>query len=1082
MSTLEPAYQSPTPGPFSIVFVHGLNVFNLKEHPKTTWMSNPDDDATLWPVWIGEDSGCDTWVLGYDAALSRWHDDAMSLPDQGTNVLDRLSTKAELRDRPLILVGHSMGGLVIKTAIVHAMTRSVKREEELVKRIRGVVFMATPHQGSDLANVATFVRALRTNRQVGDITAHDAHLRTLNQQFLAQLNKLHFDVRTFFETKGLEVGKRLGKYLFGPRVMVVRPGSGDPHVPGEAPISIAANHLTICSPANRHGEQVHDSLLDFIRQCKVAAPSTHPAPPDQSGTIAELLKIAVPASLVGLPGQLSGHTDSRLRPREGIIVGRDGEIARVLAFLRSSDDSTVVCAHVTGAGGIGKTEICKAALKDWLKDSPAEVAFYVDVPDETSPAELPALIGRTLGFDDIAIFDQLAPLLKPGLYYLDNLESVAEKAEGVKLLRALQQRNGVRLLASSRVDLTGVMSKPIRIDVLPLEWAMHLFREVWAGTNQPSDSELHQYVSEDLGCHALSITLTARLGHSYSFDELVTRWRRIGVTFAKNGPADSRLDSLPISLKLTRDALSSQPGALPLWTLAALFPAGIDAQLVSFFQQTGGWSEEARQALSRHHVWQLREDQFHLLPPVARFALDEVTAEPQNGLWAEVRSCAFNFFIELASVANSIASTEKSLQARAQLLATFDALHRLIIQDLRLAPDTDKIKHLVSELGSLCQFSPVLSIEILHASLPLFEYERDELGQANTLQSLGDLESRLGRFDAARALYERALPLYERQRNELGQANTLRSLGDLERRLGQVDAARALYERALSLYERQRNELGQANTLQSLGELERRLGQIDAARALYERVLPLFERQRNELGQANTFWSLGELDLRLGQIDAARALYERALSLYERQRNELGQANTLQSLGDLERRLGQVDAARALYERALPLYERQREELGQANTLRSLGDLESLLGQLDAARALYERALPLYERQRQELGQANTLQSLGDLKRVVGAFDDALLAYHSALRWYAQQQDPMGQAYTYAEVARCNHALGQKHKQDVALKKALVTAQALHIESVMRYVIAALVEITGSEDAAQAWLNDSNDLNEGDIP
>jgi predicted alpha/beta hydrolase family esterase len=876
MSTLESAYQPPTPGPFSIVFIHGLN-----GHAKTTWMSDPRDTATFWPVWIGEDSGCDTWVLGYDAELSGWRDAAMSLPAQGTSVLDRLDAKAELKGRPLILVGHSMGGLVIKTAIVHATTQGVERYQKLAAQIRGVVFLATPHQGSDLANVADAARiTLRTNVQVGDMTAHNDHLLTLNRQFVAQLDKLKFRVRTFVETKGMEVGRRFFGFLLGPRVTVVKAGSGDPHVPGEVPISIAANHSTICKPASRRGEQVHDSLLDFIRECIIAASISEEArraPPDQSLPIAELLKAPASPAPSGLRGQLSGHTDSRLRPREGVVLGRDKEIAKVLAFLRSSDDSAVVCAQVTGFGGIGKTEVCKAALKAWLEESPAEPVFYIDVPDEASPAELPPLIGRALSADDIAQFDQLVLLLKPGLYYLDNLESVAEKAEGVKLLRALQQRNGVRLLVSSRVDLTGVMSQPIRIDVLPLESAMQLFRKLWAGEVQPPDPDLSRYVSKDLGCHALSITLTARLGHSYSFEDLVIRWHGIGVAFAKGGTADSRLDSLPISLRLTRDALSSQPGTLSLWTLAALFPIGIDAQLVSIFERAGGWPEEARQALSRHHVWQLREDRFHLLPPVARFALDETTTALPDNPWSEVRQLTFNFFVELVSVANSVASTETSRRARTQLLASFDALHRLILHDLRQsAPDAETIKRLLGQLGFLCQFHPVLSAEIFRASVSLYEHEQSELGQANTLQSLGDLESRLGHVDEARSLYDRALALFERQQDELG--------------------------------------------------------------------------------------------------------------------------------------------------------------------------------------------------------QANTLQSLGDLDRIAGAFDDALLAYHSALRWYAQQQAPIGEAYTYAEIARCNHALAQKDARDLALKKALVAARTSNTESVMRYVRDVLMEITGSNDAAQAWLKDAGNL------
>lgn len=1075
MSSLRRVYKPEKPGAFSIVFVHGLN-----GHPEETWMSRPNDETTLWPVWVGEDSGCDTWVLGYDSALSGWRDAAMSLPAQGDNVLDLLDNKPELKGRPLILVGHSQGGLVIKTAVVHAMTQGVERYQELIRHIRGIVFIATPHQGSDLANLAKALgKMLRTNVQVGDMTAHNHHLSTLNRQFVAQLDKLGFRVRIFAETKGVEIGRRVCGLFFGSRVTVVKPGSSDPGVPKEVPISMEADHFSICKPAARNGDQIHDSLLGFVRECPLATASAgtdgpQPAQPAQSLLIAEVLKTPSPSTPGGSPGQLSGHKDSRLRPREGEVLGREKEIAKVLAFLHSSDDSAVVCAQVTGCGGIGKTEVCKAALKAWLEKFPSETVFYVDVPDEASPAELPALIGRALGADSIANLDQLVPRLRSGLYYLDNLESVAEKAEGVKLLRALQQCNGVRLLASSRVDLTGVMLQPIRIDVLPRESAMQLFRKLWAGDNPPPDNDLSQYVLKDLGCHALSITLTARLGHSYSFDELVTRWRNIGVAFAKDGAADSRLDSLSISLRLTRDALSSQAGALSLWTLAALFPEGIEANFVSGFQQAGGWPDEARQALSRHNVWQRRGDRFHLLPPVARFALDEATAGNLDGPWPEVQPLAFNFFTELATLANSVASTEESLRARAQLLGSFDALHRLVLHEQSQGtPDAGAVERLLHELSNLLQFRPVLSAEILRASLPYMKHP------ALAFERLGDLERRLGHPDEARTLYDRALVLFEREQSGLGQANTLKSLGDLESRLGHPDEARALYDRALVLFEGERDGLGQANTLQSLGDLERRLGHLDEARGLYDRALVLYEREQSGLGQANTLQSLGDLERRLGHLDEARGLYDRGLMLFEREQDGLGQANTLQALGDLERRLGHPDEARALYDRALVLFEHEQDGLGQGNTLKSLGDLESRLNHPDAARALFDRALVLFEREQDGLGQANTLQSLGDLERMVGAFSNALFSYHSALRWYTQIQEPMGEAYTCAEVARCYHALGQKDARDVALKQALLAAQVSDVENVTGYVFAALKDVTGSADAAQAWFKDAFDTDEG---
>lgn len=44
----------------SIVFVHGLG-----GDARRTWMYTPNDDATLWPKWVGEDANCNVWIVGY---------------------------------------------------------------------------------------------------------------------------------------------------------------------------------------------------------------------------------------------------------------------------------------------------------------------------------------------------------------------------------------------------------------------------------------------------------------------------------------------------------------------------------------------------------------------------------------------------------------------------------------------------------------------------------------------------------------------------------------------------------------------------------------------------------------------------------------------------------------------------------------------------------------------------------------------------------------------------------------------------------------------------------------------------------
>ena len=806
-------YDAGPQSPLSLVFIHGLG-----GHESETWMHNPKDHSSLWPVWLGEDTKCDAWTLGYDAAISGWQDAAMPLPRQGTSVLDRLVNQPELAGRRLLLIGHSMGGLVIKTAIVHGMTQGVARQRELVGRIAGVVFVATPHGGSDLANLAKAVGVLlRTNPQLGDMTLHNAHLLTLAQTFLAQWAPLGVPARVFAESKGVLLGRKLWGISLGRRVKVVQDTSSEPHLPGEVAVSLAEDHFSIAKPQTR-SHDIHIALMRFVKDCAEAARAAPVAQPGAQATVPSVPPSAVQlsgaaeaadATAAGPPARLRGAQDNRLLPREGTLLGRTTEVAQVVAFLDSSADAAVVCAQVTGTGGIGKTEVCKAALREWLLRHPMQNAFYVEIPDTAGPNEFIDLLGRGIGAQGVATVDQLLPLLPNGLYYLDNLESLAELPEGQDLLRRLKDQPGVRVLASSRIALPGVLGQRLEIGVLPADAALALFKQLWARQQPlPVEAEVAGFIDTALGRHALSISLVARLGDFYSFEEVLRRWNEKGSALARDAGDQSRQGSLDLSLRLTSEALAREPGALALWTLSALFPDGIDEAALNHFEHAGAWSDVARQRLVRHHVLTLRDSRFHMLPPLARHALDAANSECAGFSWIAVRPLACSYFLALAQAADSIASTPQALAGRRALLTQFAAVHRYVIQESRSPqPDSAGLQSLDFRLGNQYQFRVALSVDML----PLIAEVVSR--PASALWRLGDLERRLGQPEKARALYDRALKLFESEQVGLGQANVLQSLGDLMRSTGDFEAALALYQRALGLYASEQTPVGTAYTL-----------------------------------------------------------------------------------------------------------------------------------------------------------------------------------------------------------------------------------------------------------------------------
>ncbi|MEQ1747521.1 MAG: toll/interleukin-1 receptor domain-containing protein, partial [Saprospiraceae bacterium] len=552
-------------------------------------------------------------------------------------------------------------------------------------------------------------------------------------------------------------------------------------------------------------------------------------------------------------GQLSAD-DNRLAPDQRDVYGRDQEIARVLEFLHGAEAAAQVVAQLTGTGGIGKTEICKRSLQLWLRQNPGARAYWVGLSDTAGPGECAADIARALGHDNLPEIDQLFSLLRPGLYYIDNLESL-DSPGGHDLLRRLGSTPGVRVLASSRVRLAA-LGKPIEVDTLPLEAAMRTFREAWTGGDELFDSpDFPVFVERDLGCHALSLVLVAALGEAKSLNRIMADWRAKGTAIARQEHDPSRRGSLAVSLHLTSDAVDTRhSGALLLWAVAALFPDGLDESvLAGLYQAVPEVDDDALLLLVRHRVLIRRGERYHLLPPVARFALDEAQRNAGGFSWAATKAAILPLLDGLVRLADSIASTNEALQARAVLLEKFPTVHRFLLEECQQEqPDTELLAFFQNGLRNWFQFSILLGKDMLETLQPVLAQSAQTQGSnAAALQALGDLERRLGNVERARSLYDEAIGLFKKEQDDLGRANALKALGDLESRLGNVERARSLYDEAIGLFKKEQSDLGRANALKALGDLERRLGNVERARSLYDEAIGLFKKEQSDLGRAN---------------------------------------------------------------------------------------------------------------------------------------------------------------------------------------------------------------------------------------
>ena len=232
----------------NVVFVHGLG-----GHAYNTWRRGAGTES-FWPDWLSRDiPGLSAWVLAYDAPPSNWLGTGMPIQDRAKNVIECLLGARELKDVPLVFICHSLGGLIVKQLLRAADARRSYGDMEaasLIERVKGVVFIATPHTGSAHATLLDTLRLIAwPSPSTLDLVKNNANLRDLNVWYRNWSVSIQHKV--FYEKRGTSVG------------VVVGDDSSDPGLLHVEPIGVDADHLTICKPADSN-DLVYARTRDFL--------------------------------------------------------------------------------------------------------------------------------------------------------------------------------------------------------------------------------------------------------------------------------------------------------------------------------------------------------------------------------------------------------------------------------------------------------------------------------------------------------------------------------------------------------------------------------------------------------------------------------------------------------------------------------------------------------------------------------------------------------------------------------------------------------------------------------------------------
>ena len=517
------------------------------------------------------------------------------------------------------------------------------------------------------------------------------------------------------------------------------------------------------------------------------------------------------------------------RPAEGrplltrSAVGREAELAELHQRLYAGRDTAVVSRRGTlvalrGLPGIGKTTLAAMYVDRYGADYPGGVLWLDVGPDRHTPDRIAPILQRIAAYAYEAD-PQANALLANAEFAADAVKAllsghgallvVIDDVWSPAALRALQEalpEDACTLLTTRDYDVAYALeNNPAAIqtlDVLSAPDARLLLQRGAPGL--PDD--LADTVAKGLGYHAQALTLAAgalasRKRHNYA-KTAAELLRRVA---AGEGFGDlPRLDktdqvtAVEIALKYSYDYLAESGPRAP-------------AQ----FRALGVFAPEADfDAAAAAAVWHLEVE------PAEEFLL---LLDGLGLLQETVPGARWQQHAILRAYALSLQSAEERIHYPERHADYYLALAQRCYESKpreydRVEQEFPQLQHAFAWCEA---HSPRRAIRLtlllddfmrnrgravlLHQWLQIAvrsaEFYGDWLGKANTLQSLGDLESRLGNVEQARRHYDEALLLYEIEQDPVGKMNTWISLARLEAALGNLTEADRHYRQVFRVAE-----------------------------------------------------------------------------------------------------------------------------------------------------------------------------------------------------------------------------------------------------------------------------------------
>ncbi|TVY71302.1 Protein SERAC1, partial [Lachnellula suecica] len=337
--------------------------------------------------------------------------------EQFLNILKQHRQHANEHQRPIILIGHSLGSLVIQQALVIAVHQ--QEFQDLRLSVAGIIFLGAPFQGSEVANFGEWLArlSLLDSSLLQVLKKGNRELYELSTDFCGSYND--WDLVCFYEKKDASFGgllhAKVRKMLplsflaLINSVHIVNAQSAS--IPGKRRIFLNADHSGLNKFSGEHDENFA-LVLPEIRRIVIHGPSI----------VAERFRAKdnIPTRLGNVHWMVPRSTNTLFTGRDKLLL----RIQKAIYCDPTSPPDKQKRFVITGMGGQGKSEICLKVASQMQKEFWG--VFWVNVDKEATAESEFIAIAKRLGYSAERVpeaLEVLASSKQTWLLILDNADN-----------------------------------------------------------------------------------------------------------------------------------------------------------------------------------------------------------------------------------------------------------------------------------------------------------------------------------------------------------------------------------------------------------------------------------------------------------------------------------------------------------------------------------------------------------------------------------------------------------------------------------------------------------------------------------